>query len=94
MSKLTKFEKSQRAHNKLHWKHINNSIGNPKAEVKANYHLDVVTLQRKAGKILPLKERKLLYKYNKQDILGSSSKNPVKRKDYLDIFKKYKVDSY
>lgn len=94
MAKLSKFERSQKAHNKLHWKYINKSIGNPKAELKSQYHLDVVTIQRKAGKILPLEERRIIYKYNKQNIMGTTTKKPVKAKTFLDIFRKYGVESY
>jgi hypothetical protein len=93
--KKSRFEKSQEAHYKLHWKHINKSIGNPRAEVKANYHNDVVTIQRKANRIIPKRERKILFKYNHQNVFpGKRNETKVKRNTYLGIFKKYGVDSY
>ena len=95
MAKLTKLQRSQNAHNKLHWKHINESIGNPRAEVKSDYHYDVLTIQRKANRIIPKKERKILYKYNHQRVFPSKRPGTkVKRNTYLGIFKKYGVDSY
>ena len=51
MAKLTRFEKSQKAHYSLHLKHIANSIGNPYADFKADYHNDVATIQRHAKKL-------------------------------------------
>lgn len=93
MAKLTRFEKSQKAHYSLHFKHIANSIGNPYADFKADYHNDVVTIQRHAKKIIPRSERKILYKYNKQRVFASKEK-PVKSSTYLGIFKKYNVNSY
>ena len=91
----TKFEKSQEAHYKLHWKHIRDSIANPRAEVKANYHSDVVTIQRTANRIIPKRERKILFKYNHQNVFPNKrNKTKVKKNTYLSIFKKYGVDSY
>ena len=93
MTKLSRFERSQRAHYSLHFKHQMRSIGNPRSEVKADYHYDVSTIQRKAGKILPRNERKILYKYNLQRVFPAK-KNIIKRSSYLGVFKKYNVGSY
>ena len=92
MAKLTRFERSQKAHSKYFWKHNTSSIGNPRSELKSEYHFDVLTLQRHANKVLPKKERKIIYNYKKQKIFGTKTK--VKPNEYLSVFRKYNVNSF
>ena len=89
-TKKARFNRSQKMHNRLHFKFFSKSIGNPHNELKADYHHEVAVLQRHANKILPKSERKIIYGYNKQAVFGGKDK--VKRSDYLAIFRKYKVD--
>lgn len=91
-NKITRFQRSQNAHKASFWKHNTSSIGNRTSELKADYHYDVMTIQRHTNKILPKKERKVLYNYKKQNIFGTKEK--VKLNDYLSIFRKYNVNSY
>ena len=89
--KLSKVERSNRAHDRLFTKHIC-AFGHDN-EVRANYHRDVLAIQRKSGKILSLKDRQTLYRYNNDRIYPSKGK-PVSRKAYLDLFRKNGVTHY
>jgi len=92
MSKLTKLERSNKAHTRLFNKHIC-TLGSIRSKVKAQYHVEVLACQRAAKKILPRNEKRLLYKYNQQKVYGSGKGKSVSSKDYLGIFKKYNVKS-
>ena len=92
MAKLTRFERSQIAHSKYFWKYNASSIGNPHSRLKSVYHFDVLTLQGHANKVLPKKERKIVWNYNKQNIFGTKTK--VKGNDYFSVFRKYNVNSF
>ena len=84
--KFTKVERSNRAHNRLFNKHIV-IFGSHDSTVKANYHRDVLAIQRKTGSVLSRKDRQLLYRYNRERLFDFKGK-PVSSKSYLDLFRK------
>ena len=62
MKKLTKFERSQRAHKRLNKLYM--SRGNTdKNRALGNYHAHCIELQNMDGKVLPKQQRKKLFQY-------------------------------
>lgn len=59
--KLTKFTRSQRAHRRLAARHKERMRKQDSAWIPAMYHVAVHNAQKKTGKILPRREREIIY---------------------------------
>ena len=87
--RLTRLQKSQKAHSRLHalWCTI---FGDHEADVKEDYHWTILSLQDKSKRVIPRKERKILFDYLHQSKFGlSSGEKEVGRSEYLKIVRKY-----
>lgn len=90
MPKISKIERSNKAHIRLFNKYITR-FGSFHSNVKAQYHIDVLSCQRASNKVLSKADKKILYEYNLQRVFGTD-KAPSSR-DYLGVFKKYHAKS-
>ena len=81
MSKLTRFEKSQKAHQRLKIQHTNSS--SLLSRIKAMYHGEVEFEQRWSGRVLTKKERK--DKYNRVNSFYQKGVKKGKTPKQLDL---------
>ena len=84
--RLSSVERSNKAHVGLFNKYIIKS-GSFHSNIKAQYHIDVLSCQRASNKILDKSDKRTLYEYNRKNVLGTD-KGPSSH-DYLAVFKKY-----
>ena len=92
MVKLTKFQRSQKAHTRLFDK-SNVKFGSFADDIRADYHSIVLQLQDHSKKIIPKKERKTLYAYSHEKVLGYYPPgSSIRRSDAVKVIRKYGGD--
>ena len=88
MSKLSKLERSNRAHYRLFHKHI--VIFSRDSSLKADYHDLVARLQSQSGKVMTKKDRKTIYDHEYDRVYGQYPKgSKTTRKAWTDVVRKY-----
>ena len=89
MSRKGSFLRSQRFHERQFDKHIAR-MGDIKSDIKSEYHARVIQLQRHSGKIIPRKEREVLYAHEHNRFYeGTDYEVPCKQSDWSKIVNKY-----
>ena len=89
MLRKSAFKRSQAFHQKQLDKHIVKS-GSRESDIKTEYHARVLQLQHRSGKIVPRKEREVLYAREHNRVYGGTDKEiPCKSSDWRKIVNKY-----
>lgn len=87
--KLSKFERSQKAHTRLFDKYIVR-FGSFDSNIKADYHSTVLVLQRQSKRVLSRRDKSIIYSHCYEKVMGNNpSGSTYTRKDYLDVLRRY-----